>query len=52
MLSLSLIAMAVMLKVRNVSENLSLVWIFGVLAIISCIFLFLFLRRVKQITTN
>jgi hypothetical protein len=52
MLSLSLIAMAVLLKVRNVSENLSLVWIFSLLAISSCIFLYLFLRRVKQITIN
>ncbi len=52
MLSLSLISMAVLLKVRNVSEDLSLVWIFGVLAVISCIFLFLFLRRIKQFESN
>ncbi len=47
LLSLALIAMAVMLVLKNVSEDLSLVGIFGVLAIISVLYLIRFLRRMK-----
>lgn len=48
LLSLALAAMAVNLKIKNVSEDLSLVIIFGVLAVVSCIFLFLFFRRLNK----
>ncbi len=47
LLSLALISMAVMLNIRNVTEDFSLVIIFGVIAVISVIFLFILLRRMK-----
>lgn len=46
-LSLALIAMAVMLNIRNISEDLSLVGIFAILAIISLILVIKFLRKLK-----
>jgi len=47
LLSLALIAMAVMLNVRNVTEDFSLVIIFSVIAVISVVYLFIFLKRMK-----
>lgn len=47
-LSLALIAMAVMLNIRNISEDLSLVGIFVILAVISLIFLTMFMRKMKN----
>ncbi len=50
LLSLALIAMAVMLTVRNVTEDFSLAGIFSVLAIISLLYLIKFLRSVKLLS--
>lgn len=47
-LSLALIAMAVLLNIRNISEDLSLVGIFVILAVISLIFLTMFMRKMKN----
>jgi hypothetical protein len=46
-MSLALIAMALMLNIRHMSADLSLIGIFGVLTVISVIFLILFVRRMK-----
>jgi hypothetical protein len=48
LLSLALITMAVMLNIRNISEDFSLVLIFGVLAVISTIYIYVLLRRMKS----
>ncbi len=50
LLSFSLIAMAIMLNVKNVSEDLSLVGIFGILAAISFVYLIIFMKRIKNST--
>lgn len=50
-LALALIAMALMLNIRNISEDLSLVLIFCVLAVISFVFLVFFLRKMKTVNT-
>ncbi len=47
LLSLALIAMSVMLAAKNVAEDLNLAGIFSVLAIISIIYLIIFLKRMK-----
>ena len=47
LLSLALIAMAVMLVIKNVSEDLSLAGIFSVLAIISLLYLIRYFRNIK-----
>ena len=46
-MSLALIAMAIMLNIRDISADLSLIGIFGILTVISIIFLRLFFRRMK-----
>ncbi len=48
LLSLALIAMAVMLNIKNVTEDFSLAVIFSVIAVISVVILFIFLRRMKS----
>lgn len=47
-LSLALIAMAVMLNIRSISEDLSLVGIFVILAVISLVFLISFMKNMKN----
>jgi hypothetical protein len=43
----SLSAMVAMLKVRGVSEDISIAGIFIILAIVSLIFLYIFMKRIK-----
>ena len=50
LLSMALSAMTIMLVLRNISADLSLAGIFGVLAIISFIFLIILLKRLKKNT--
>jgi hypothetical protein len=47
-LTIALIGMVIMLKLSNVSENISIVGIFIFLAFISFIFLFIFLKNMKS----
>ena len=46
LLSIALMAMAIMLKIKGISEDFSLVIIFIVLAVISAIFLFVVMKRI------
>lgn len=46
-MSLALIAMALMLNIRNINEDITLVIIFGLLALLSIIYLVLFFRKLK-----
>ena len=48
-LALALVGMAIMMKIKNISEDNIVVVIFLVLAAISSTFLFLFLRKLKKV---
>jgi hypothetical protein len=47
LLTLALVAMAVMVKIKGISDDIALVYIFSVLALINILFLGLFFRNVK-----
>lgn len=47
-LAIALIAMMVMIKARGLSDDVSVAYIFSVLAVIGCLVLVLFLRRLKR----
>ncbi|MCK5453865.1 MAG: hypothetical protein KAJ16_05860, partial [Calditrichia bacterium] len=46
-LAIALIAMVLVLQARDITDDISIAGIFVILAIISSIFLFLFLRNIK-----
>ena len=48
-LTIALIGMVIMLQVRGIGEDISLVWIFGLLSIVSAILLFLLLKNLTAI---
>jgi hypothetical protein len=49
LLALALIGMAFMLKIKNITEDYTVVFIFLILAAISTIFLLMFFRRLKKV---
>jgi hypothetical protein len=48
LLTVALIGMVIMLNIEGISEDISLVYIFAILAIISLVFLIIFLRNLKS----
>ncbi|MBN2425690.1 MAG: hypothetical protein JXR46_05805 [Calditrichaceae bacterium] len=46
-LAVALIGMVIMLDIKGVAEDASIAWIFAVLAVISAVFLFVFLRNLR-----
>jgi hypothetical protein len=47
-LALALIGMVIMLKIENISDDTSIAFIFAVLATISLLFLFLFMKNLRK----
>ncbi len=47
-LAIALVAMVFMLKIKNISDDTSVAAIFIILAIISSIFLFMYLSKIKK----
>lgn len=48
LLALALIGMAIMLKIRNITEDYTVVFVFLILAAISTLFLYMFLRKLRK----
>ena len=47
-LAVALIGMVMMLDIKDITDDTSIAWIFAVLAVISAVFLFVFLRNLKN----